>query len=56
MTVCPDECPSTMGGSCACEWAEALEWAPEFEPGVFDCPECGWVTKCYPNCPIKEKD
>ena len=37
MTICPDECPSTMGGSCAC---------------VYSCPECGWVTDCYPNCPI----
>ena len=21
---------------------------------VYSCPECGWVTECYPNCPIKE--
>lgn len=19
---------------------------------VYRCPECGWVTECYPNCPI----
>jgi hypothetical protein len=37
MSICPEECPSTMGGSCAC---------------VYNCPECGWVTECYPNCPI----
>ena len=21
---------------------------------VFACPECGWVTECYQDCPIKE--
>lgn len=20
---------------------------------MYSCPECGWVTECYPNCPIK---
>ena len=19
---------------------------------MYQCPECGWVTVCYPNCPI----
>ena len=19
---------------------------------IYKCPECGWVTECYPNCPI----
>lgn len=23
---------------------------------MYNCPECGWVTECYPNCPIKEKE
>jgi hypothetical protein len=22
---------------------------------MYQCPECGWVTKCYPNCPIENK-
>jgi len=23
---------------------------------MYQCPECGWVTECYPNCPIKEEN
>jgi len=22
---------------------------------VYDCPECGWVTACYPNCPLLQE-
>ena len=22
---------------------------------MYQCPECGWVTECYPNCPIENK-
>lgn len=63
MTVCPEECPSFMGGSCACENSEFVQKRLKQEQslvarlkseGIYDCPECGWVTECYPNCPIKE--
>jgi primosomal protein N' len=23
-----------------------------FAPATYKCPECGWVSECYPNCPI----
>lgn len=48
MQPCPEECPSFMGGSCAC--SNDCECCG---PGLYDCPECGWVTECYPSCPIK---
>ena len=22
---------------------------------MYACPECGWVTECYPNCPIRKE-
>jgi hypothetical protein len=22
---------------------------------MYACPECGWVTECYPNCPIEKE-
>ena len=23
---------------------------------MYQCPECGWVTECYPNCPIEKEN
>ncbi len=40
------------------EFGAECRWMDEFlsnqVPPTYDCPECGWVTECYPNCPIKE--
>ena len=22
---------------------------------MYDCPECGWVTECYPSCRINKE-
>jgi hypothetical protein len=54
MTVSCRVCGIDDWLNCGCYYLTGgIDTKGDMNAKVFMCPECGWVTECYPDCPVK---